>query len=136
MNHLCKRCGDNDPDNFYKTNGAKTKCKKCHTMEVHHSKRMIKMRGVEKLGGKCFCCGYDKSAWALEFHHKDPSIKDFHWGDKRTSWSTLEKELDKCILLCSNCHKEKHEAEWRETLVKHHPAFDQEDGPDGKAADC
>lgn len=124
-NYNCKRCGDTEPNNFYKSNGAKTKCKKCHTMEVHHRKRITKKQAIEHLGGKCSICGYDKSVWALEFHHTDPSIKDFSWGDKRTGWDNLVKELEKCVLICSNCHKEEHEKEWVQTLVEHHPFYDK-----------
>lgn len=94
-------------------------------MECHHSKRKIKLKGINHLGGKCNCCGYDKSPWALEFHHLEPLEKDFSWGTVRTSWKKLKKELDICELLCSNCHREKHEAEWKITLVEHHPVYDQ-----------
>ena len=124
-NYNCKRCGDTEPDNFYKSNGAKTKCKKCHTMEVHHAKRKIKERAVEYLGSTCSVCGYDKSVWALEFHHKDPSIKDFGWGNTRKGWEKLKPELDKCVLVCTNCHREEHEQEWIQTLVEHHPYYDK-----------
>lgn len=137
MKYNCKRCGTTKPENFYTSNKATGKCKKCHTMEVHHAKRMIKQQGVDYLGGKCINCGYNKSIWALEFHHKDPSGKLFSWGSKRTSWKKLKEELDKCILLCSNCHKEEHEKEWLSNIVDYHPYYDfMERGLDGKAADC
>jgi len=61
-------------------------------------------------GGKCFICGYNKCNSALEFHHKDPNEKDFtlsnHYGK---TVEDIKKELDKCDLLCSNCHREVHE---------------------------
>lgn len=123
-NYNCKRCGDTEPENFYKSNGAKTKCKKCHTMEVHHRKRVIREDALQELGGCCSKCGYNKSIWALEMHHIDPELKDFNWGNKRTSFANLIKELDKCVLICSNCHREEHENEWKETLVEHHPYYD------------
>lgn len=124
--YLCKRCGDTNPTNFYTSNHARTKCKKCHTMEVHHTKRMMKVKAVEYLGSKCVDCGIEGSPWIYDFHHRDPNQKEFGWGNKRTSnWETLKKEIDKCDLLCSNCHRLRHEAEWRETLPRHHPAFDE-----------
>lgn len=65
---------------------------------------------VEYKGGKCSVCGYDRCADALEFHHLDPSQKDFGISSKgyTRSWDKVKEELDKCILVCSNCHREIH----------------------------
>ena len=128
MSYNCKRCGEMNPDIFYKSNGAKTKCKKCHTMEVHHTKRLIKQRAVEYLGGQCVDCGIKGNQWLFDFHHISSSEKEFHWGNHRTSnWNNLVKELDKCVLLCANCHRTRHHSEWMETLVEHHPIFDKQE---------
>ena len=71
--------------------------------------RKRKLFAVEYKGGKCSKCGYDKCIGALEFHHLDPSEKEAHWTKMRLwSESRLLKELDKCILLCANCHREIH----------------------------
>ena len=62
---------------------------------------------IEYLGGKCAICGYDKCLRALSFHHIDPSTKSFGIsGNHCLSWEKIKNELDKCILLCSNCHME------------------------------
>ena len=61
-------------------------------------------------GGKCQSCGYNKCLEALEFHHIDPKQKDFsisQYGHSR-SWERVRKELDKCVILCANCHREIH----------------------------
>lgn len=65
---------------------------------------------IEYKGGKCKCCGYNKCISALEFHHLDPSVKEFNIGQKgyTRSWDKNKKELDKCILVCANCHREIH----------------------------
>ena len=65
---------------------------------------------VEYRGGKCCLCGYSKYYGALEFHHIDDGSKDFGLGSQglTRSWEKTKKELDKCILVCSNCHKELH----------------------------
>lgn len=68
----------------------------------------VKTKLVEYKGGKCQCCGYNRCIRALEFHHLDPSHKDFTISGKSKSFETLKKEADKCILVCSNCHKEIH----------------------------
>lgn len=68
-----------------------------------------KIELVEYKGGKCEICGYDKSIRALQFHHKSPKGKDFTISGKSYSKEKLIKEVDKCILVCSNCHIEIHE---------------------------
>lgn len=68
-----------------------------------------KIKAVEYLGGKCVSCGYSKCMAALHFHHKNPEEKEFMWGKlKRQTWTVVLGELDKCHLLCANCHAEEH----------------------------
>jgi len=65
---------------------------------------------IRRAGGKCIRCGYDKCMRALEFHHLNPTEKDFGLSKCLTkSIETLRAEADKCILLCSNCHAEVHQ---------------------------
>lgn len=72
-------------------------------------RRSMKLQAIKILGGKCSICGYNKCVDALEFHHKDPKQKDFRLGAGNTmSWKGYKRELSKCILVCSNCHKEIH----------------------------
>lgn len=60
-------------------------------------------------GGKCQICGYDKCIDALDFHHRDPNEKEFRIGKGNTmKWEKVLEELDKCDLLCANCHRELH----------------------------
>lgn len=69
----------------------------------------LKLMSIEYKGGKCSICGYDKCVDALDFHHLDPSTKDERNMVRGTrSFSAIKEELDKCILLCSNCHRETH----------------------------
>tara|TARA_R110002167_G_scaffold168964_2_gene366698 strand:+ start:143 stop:388 length:246 start_codon:yes stop_codon:yes gene_type:complete len=69
-----------------------------------------KIKAVELLGGKCEICGYNKSISALEFHHNDPTEKDFVVGGMKYGWTRIEKELKKCRLVCANCHREIHDS--------------------------
>ena len=64
-----------------------------------------KQEAVAYLGGKCQCCGFNKCLSSLHFHHRDPAEKEGNWS-KVVGWSRVrrEKELDKCDLLCANCH--------------------------------
>lgn len=73
-------------------------------------RKKIKEMAIEYKGGKCICCGYNKYVGALEFHHLDPKEKDFSISAKgiTRSWVKVKEELDKCILVCSVCHREIH----------------------------
>jgi len=87
------------------------RCTKCRSEKVQNYRDNLKIKAVEYKGGKCECCGYNKCISALEFHHKEPNEKDFaisHKGYTR-SWEVVRLELDKCLMLCANCHREKHE---------------------------
>jgi hypothetical protein len=76
-------------------------------------KNKYKEQAVQYLGGKCSICGYNKCNASLDFHHKDPTTKTKDLKNLTTSnsWSKIVLELDKCILLCANCHRELH---WNE----------------------
>ena len=73
-----------------------------------------KIQYIIYMGGKCKLCGYDKCIAALDFHHIDPKRKEFHITEDRKPWENAKEELDKCVLLCSNCHKELHYNNWIE----------------------
>jgi 5-methylcytosine-specific restriction endonuclease McrA len=72
------------------------------------TKRAIKAKAVVLMGGKCTICGYNKCVKALDFHHTNPSEKDFNIS-KSSSWKKAKEEIKKCILVCKNCHAELHE---------------------------
>ena len=67
---------------------------------------------INIMGGKCIICGYCKSTRALALHHLVPSEKEFQISSikaSRFAWSKIIKELQKCILVCHNCHCEIHD---------------------------
>jgi hypothetical protein len=76
----------------------------------------LKYRAVAQKGGKCQICGYSKCMRALEFHHLDRRNKEFSIatfiGRKvfnntvEKVWTAVVEELNKCVLLCANCHRE------------------------------
>ena len=77
---------------------------------LNNSRKRLKEKLVAYKGGKCEVCGYDKCITALEFHHLDPTEKEFGIGGKNVlSFEKCKKEVDKCILVCANCHREIHE---------------------------
>lgn len=77
---------------------------------VDKRRKELKLLAVKYKGGKCEKCDYSKCLRALEFHHED-GTKEFgiSRGGHTRSWEKLKKELDKCVLLCSNCHAEEHD---------------------------
>jgi hypothetical protein len=84
--------------------------KKANYNHVKTFRKRTKEKAVEYKGGKCNICNYDRCVSALEFHHLEPSKKDFTLSQSmNTAWNKIEEELDKCILVCANCHREIHE---------------------------
>lgn len=103
----CARC--NAPLSGKHTKFCSTACK--NTYNVTEWRRRTKRRAVEYKGGKCERCGYNRSVKAMIFHH--PGDKSFGISKGRTTRSReeIKKELDKCQLLCLNCHAEEHDQE-------------------------
>jgi len=77
---------------------------------VKKRRKRLKKMAVDYRGGKCVICGYNRDVSALEFHHREGTSKDFGLSTRgiTRSWEKTRKELDKCILVCANCHREIH----------------------------
>ncbi len=110
----CFRCGHVKPaTDFYtrrKGTGLSPYCKPCALEESLSRITRFKQNCVNYKGGKCEICGYNRYFGALEFHHKNPTEKDFIISHSR-AWTfndKIKREIDKCRLLCSNCHREEH----------------------------
>lgn len=67
----------------------------------------LRAKAIALLGGCCQICKYNRAPEVLDFHHIDPMSKDFEIS-AATSWKRALPELQKCVLLCSNCHREVH----------------------------
>jgi hypothetical protein len=104
---MLKECKIHGISKHYQSNG---RCKKCNVMAVTRRRKEIKIRAIEYLGGKCIHCGLKDPCPAIyDFHHIDSSKKDFLISRSNTySWNKTKEELDKCKLLCSNCHRKEH----------------------------
>ena len=125
MKYICKSCNKEFENNRKRANcyecipAKKQYSSKEEALEARRKKTVknvqrrrekVKQMAVEYKGGKCERCGYDKCIEALEFHHLDPSEKDFGIASKgyTRSWESVKNELDKCIMVCANCHREIH----------------------------
>ncbi len=77
---------------------------------VKKRRRRLREMAVEYKGGVCIGCGYSADLTALDFHHTDGKTKDFGLSQRglTRSWDKIKKELDKCVLVCANCHREIH----------------------------
>ena len=115
---ICSKCKRELPVSQYYSRGngrLRSECKECHSKYV---KRKYQERkgaiGEVKASIGCAKCG-DTRSYVLDFHHKDPSIKDANIARMTSNKNRLEdiqKEIDKCVVLCSNCHREFHHLEF------------------------
>lgn len=87
-------------------------CYDCMPDGVQLTRGMFLAKIKKARGGKCIKCGYDRCIKALEFHHLDPSQKDFTISNDHFRLQEAINESKKCILICSNCHKELHDEMW------------------------
>jgi HNH endonuclease len=84
-------------------------CRECMNRLTVERMRKLKEKCVAYKGGKCSKCGYNKFVEALEFHHINPEEKNLSLSTgKGYSFEKVKDELDKCILVCANCHREIH----------------------------
>jgi hypothetical protein len=102
---ICRDCRETDHTKFF--GKMKSQCGKCHAKDINRRLAAARAKAIEYKGGKCEYCGYNKYVGALEFHHIDPTQKD-PTGLKAYKLSRLFAEVDKCLLLCANCHREEH----------------------------
>lgn len=105
-----RTCSKHGETEFAQEKNGRWRCLKCQVEATQKRRDNVKEMAIEYKGGKCSICGYNKCIGALEFHHLDPNKKDFGISSKgyTRSWDTVKAELDKCILVCANCHREIH----------------------------
>lgn len=127
----CNKCGNTEPHLWVQSSQSfRHDCQKCHneynrqyrkshlkqeriyrSKYTREAKRKMKAFLVSLLGGQCKHCGLQDDCLAVyDFHHRDPSQKDLNISyflnrDK----DTLLREVQKCDLLCSNCHRRLHD---------------------------
>lgn len=110
---FCPRCKDTKSiKEFYTRRGTQTHsyCKLCVSEQTKDRQRALKAKAVAYKGGKCVDCGIEDHPAIYDFHHLNPDEKEFTIAHKKqyTFNEEIKKELDKCVLLCSNCHRKRH----------------------------
>lgn len=114
---ICTDCKIEKPlIDFYNSKthflGKACYCKSC--FNIRCSKRWIsrKIKAIQYKNSKCEDCQLHLNNThysVFEFHHLNPAQKDYDWSQlKLRSWQSIINELDKCVLLCANCHRIRH----------------------------
>ena len=106
---LCKECANAQTRESYKTlmTNPENRVNKNNKRKLVLQER--KRLAVEHKGGSCEDCGGVYPLCVYDFHHVDPKTKDYDPSQAAAiSVETMFKELDKCVLLCSNCHRIRH----------------------------
>lgn len=124
MYKKCIRCNqEKDISLFYIKKGkvahlelTHSYCKKCVNEQSLKRQHLYKVKAVEYKGGKCEDCGLIDHPVVYDFHHIDGESKDFTIAHRRSKKITDEvlRELNKCMLLCSNCHRKRHHTDTRD----------------------
>ncbi|MFY9462002.1 MAG: hypothetical protein WAP51_02265 [Candidatus Sungiibacteriota bacterium] len=110
---ICRLCNNKFKD--YQKRG-RSRCGSCNT-KIRRFR--TKAAAIKYLGGKCAKCGWRGNQAAIQFHHKNPKEKDFIIGNvANKSWNSIQAEIQKCILLCANCHTIEHSTKSGEKFLK------------------
>lgn len=81
-------------------------CKGCTSKQCLERSTGLKSKAIQYKGGRCVKCGFDGPAVCFDFHHRNRSEKEFTISTMRhRKWEFVLEELDKCDLLCANCHR-------------------------------
>ena len=123
----CYKCGETKEQSEFSINENKkdklnAECQKKYFKEYYKNNKQKCINATEqnrkskryifdklKLKSGCSNCGYKTHAAALEFHHIDPKSKVFTIGSNyHLPLDIVQQEIDKCIILCANCHRIEH----------------------------
>lgn len=122
---VCTKCKKELPVSCFnwrsKSSGTRrSECKYCHSefMKINYEKKKQIVSDLKR-GTCCQKCG-DARSYVLDYHHLDPSIKELTVARMTSNTYSLKKtleEIKKCIVLCSNCHREFHHLEKQQNIT-------------------
>ena len=123
----CGKCGVEKPQLDFckdstKADGFCWQCKVCDVLKrkkpaaleirkfkIAETRKTNKLRAIKHLGGACKKCNGVFHHASFDFHHIKVGSKEKEPSKlMRGLWENIVKEIDKCVLLCSNCHREVH----------------------------
>lgn len=112
----CCKCHNTLSIDRFSTRGdrlsVRHECTKCFSRYTANRYLARKIALVEFLGGKCEKCKLSYHPSAFHFHHKDPTTKQFDWNQlRKQSTEKVLEEIEKCVLICANCHAVEHSTE-------------------------
>lgn len=118
----CSSCKRHlEVNEFYRTGkkkGISSYCKDCVLIKTVERQVKIKSQCLQYKGNRCQDCGHIGLDCDFDFHHLDPKEKDFNLSQfKSRSFERLKSELDKCVILCSICHRRRHKL-WNEEKME------------------
>ena len=100
-------------ENYISKRGVRRNKEK-HKLYVMRRRDERKLKLVEHFDNKCSDCGGIFPPCCYDFHHIDPSTKSFEIAPRLDgNFETILKEAEKCIMICSNCHRIRHYKENR-----------------------
>jgi len=112
---VCSLCKEDKAASLYAndtrhSDGLSSQCRRCQLDAKKVKRIQNKYKAVEYKGGCCNRCGQMFECLDVyDFHHRNPSEKEQSLNNLvNSNWNNIVKELDKCDLLCSNCHKITH----------------------------
>jgi hypothetical protein len=120
MTKICRTCNQEKPLTEFSVLTTKKKsgikyncdCKICRSEVRREKSRQLKAKAIQYKGGKCNDCLMVVHQAAFEFHHLNPSTKEKDpthlLRDSNEMSNSAKQELDKCVLLCANCHRIRH----------------------------
>ena len=107
--HYCKECANSKSRAHHREKSKNEEWAESRRQKMSEKTKQSKLRAIEYLGGSCLDCGGVFPFYVFDFHHLDGNTKsDNPSRSLRRSWEKAKVELDKCVLLCSNCHRGRH----------------------------
>lgn len=104
---VCVECGKTKPlIDFY---DRRIVCKECVKKKENDKAQLRRNLLNDYKQEQCCAKCRDNRFYVLDFHHINPSEKEYTIAQNtRIKFENLKKELDKCVVLCANCHREFH----------------------------